>query len=435
MKIRFNYNRLRDICWAKTKWFERLGNTTKTKDGTNVFVDNDSSVLAIAHRDVVVSQKRFHVLPFADKITIICPQLDDRLGIYVIMDILPRLGIKPDILLTEGEESGKSTAEHFISTKKYNWVFSFDRMGTDVVCYQFEDDPTKKLLEENGFEVGLGSFSDISSLHQLGCKAFNFGVGYWGQHSLMSYVEIDDTKQMIRLFRKFWDKMKNTHLLHDSSMEKTKWGGYYSYGRWGGYKDYTTLGARKVYTGTDYGHNKELTDGNNGDFHQPYMQGRLTSFDDEEESDLDGIVLKWPAEDVMAILLAVQDHGLELEIIPSGISWSDVTIDMLKVLTTEKEVIYQAEMDAEEYREILYHSEYLPEEYLETFMWMRDNVWLPMDSVIYEGEELVSPVIPPTRLTKSADEDIVNRALAILKGKEQEKGTKSTEEATLETKL
>ena len=133
MKIRFNYDRLKNICWAKTKWFERFGETTKTKDGTNVFIDNGSNVLAIAHRDVVLSQRHFYVLPFDDKTTIVCPQLDDRLGIYVIMDILPRFGIKPDILLTEGEESGKSTADHFITTKKYNWAFSFDRMGTDVV--------------------------------------------------------------------------------------------------------------------------------------------------------------------------------------------------------------------------------------------------------------------------------------------------------------
>ena len=403
MNTRINYDRLKKFCWAKSKWFEKFGEVSRTKDGTNVFIDNGSNVLAIAHRDVVISDHRFCVIPFRDKTTIICPQLDDRLGIYVIMEILPRLGIKPDILLTEGEESGRSTAEYFLTERKYNWVFSFDRMGTDVVCYQYEDEPTKSLLKESGFEVGIGSFSDISSLSQLGCKAFNFGVGYWGQHSLMSYVEIDDTKWMIMLFKAFWDKMRDTYLPHDITMEKSvygSWGGYYDRGdwrRWANHGDYSTYGGRKVYTGEDYGHN-----GRHGDV-SDIDGSKLPWPDDEIEGD--GIALKWPADDVLAILLAIQDHGLELEIIPSGIEWSDVKTDMLKVLTTEKDVIFQAEMDAEEYREILYHSMYVPEDYIDTVMWMRDNVWLPTDCVICEGEELESPVAPPQKFIMPPKEE------------------------------
>ena len=39
--------------------------------------------------------------------------LDDRLGAYIILDLLPKLGINVDVLLTVGEEQGRSTANFF----------------------------------------------------------------------------------------------------------------------------------------------------------------------------------------------------------------------------------------------------------------------------------------------------------------------------------
>ncbi len=50
------------------------------------------------------------------------------------------MGINVDVLLTTGEEMGQSSAAYFDpGEKKYNWMFQFDRGGTDVVTYDYGD--------------------------------------------------------------------------------------------------------------------------------------------------------------------------------------------------------------------------------------------------------------------------------------------------------
>jgi hypothetical protein len=151
-------------------------------DNFYAYKDNGSNVLAVAHLDTVglAHERGCHFLDTEGGPVVYSRALDDRLGAYIILDLLPSLGITCDVLLTVGEESGRSTAEFFEppTGKDYNWMIEFDRGGTDVVMYQYEDRATTKLVEASGARVGDGIFSDIAYLEHLGIKGFNWGVGY-----------------------------------------------------------------------------------------------------------------------------------------------------------------------------------------------------------------------------------------------------------------
>lgn len=180
--------------------------------------DNGASVLAVAHLDTVVPGNRraphFADTPSGPRIT--SGALDDRLGAYVILSLLPELGITCDWLLTVGEESGQSTAGYFSPDKKYDWAIEFDRGGTDVVMYQYEDYDSVLAVEAAGAEVGSGSFSDISCLEHLGIKAFNWGVGYRGNyHSEAGYAYLNDTFTMVARYLRFHEQNAGTVMPHD----------------------------------------------------------------------------------------------------------------------------------------------------------------------------------------------------------------------------
>ncbi|MFO0822542.1 MAG: hypothetical protein U0792_05380 [Gemmataceae bacterium] len=145
-----------------------------------------------------------------------CPALDDRLGAYILIDLLPSLGVYFDLLLTDAEEQGRSTAAYFKPPRAYNWMFSFDRAGTDVVLYQYENRDLRELLQKNGFSVGLGSRSDIAYLGHLGCKGMNVGCGYHGAHRPTCHMILSETETMVSQFAAFWRLYAATPLPHRS---------------------------------------------------------------------------------------------------------------------------------------------------------------------------------------------------------------------------
>jgi hypothetical protein len=227
----FDADALEAICCADENgnFFAKYGDKTIDEGTFYYYKDNGSDILAVAHLDSVqdgrfcdvVETKRGQKIAFS-------PTLDDRLGAYVICELLPKLGIKTDILLTVGEESANSSAELFDTEKDYKWIFSFDREGTDVVMYGYKSQDMENLLKQCGFEVSSGSFSDICFLEHLGCKGFNFGVGYRNYHSKRAFVFLDDTFEMVARFMRFHDLNKDTHLKHTGS----PYGRHYRSGSW-----------------------------------------------------------------------------------------------------------------------------------------------------------------------------------------------------------
>lgn len=204
----FNFGEFCAIASRHETDFTEFGVVVKQGNGegsTYTFKDNSSTVLGIAHLDTVQRESRATLLHLGKERAIICPRLDDRLGVYIITKLLPRLGIACDWLLTTGEEVGASSAELFQTDKAYNWAFSFDRRGTDAVLYQFEHKALRRKLRKAGFRVGQGTFSDLSCL-DIGCSGINFGCGYYDEHSIHSYALLNETFYMVDKFVSFWKR-------------------------------------------------------------------------------------------------------------------------------------------------------------------------------------------------------------------------------------
>ncbi|NUS02009.1 MAG: hypothetical protein HOV97_05530 [Nonomuraea sp.] len=227
----FDRDALRRICEMSEADFAAEFTMTTTEVAQEApanfyhFRDNGSNVLAVAHLDTVglAHQRTAHFVQTEGGEVIFSRALDDRLGAYVILHLLPALGITHDFLLTVGEESGESTAAFFMPPegKDYEWMIEFDRGGTDVVMYQYEDQETIDLVRDAGARVGNGSFSDICYLEHLEVKGFNWGVGYRDYHGPRAHAFLDDTFTMVARYLAFHEENAGTYLPHDA---EDNWG-------------------------------------------------------------------------------------------------------------------------------------------------------------------------------------------------------------------
>jgi hypothetical protein len=220
--------------------FDRYEVAQPVPDDFFLFRDNGGSVLAVAHLDTVAygDERAARFVKTEGGEVVFSRALDDRLGAYIILDMLPKLGINVDILLTVGEESGRSTAAFFDmpAGKNYDWMIEFDRGGTDVVMYQYEDSKTIGLVKECGARVGDGIFSDISYLDHLEIKGFNWGVGYQDYHGPRAHAFLDDTFRMVDYFQVFYALNVGTRLPHYDiptqrgvSWPPSRYGAHYSF--------------------------------------------------------------------------------------------------------------------------------------------------------------------------------------------------------------
>jgi hypothetical protein len=138
-------------------------------------------------------------------------------------------------------------------------MFQFDRAGTDVVMYQFENPDMCDMLESMGFVVGLGSFSDIAWMDELGCKGFNFGTGYDDNHGRMSHMFIRETCAMVAKFVRFYRKYRDVYMEHIYSPNGigAGWSAYQGSGYSRGWPDEDTSdtawhgGQKYVYDATE----------------------------------------------------------------------------------------------------------------------------------------------------------------------------------------
>lgn len=200
----------------------------RAPDNFYFYKDNGSNILAVAHLDTVGHADdrtaRFVVTEGAGTV-VFSRALDDRLGAYIILELLPKLGLKYDILLTVGEESGQSTAEHFDPPKgkHYDYMIEFDRGGTDVVMYQYDDSEVRGMVKAAGARVGDGSFSDISYLGHLEIKGFNWGVGYQDYHGPRAHAFLDDTFAMVSRYLTFAEQNEGVYMPHDQVEDERPW--------------------------------------------------------------------------------------------------------------------------------------------------------------------------------------------------------------------
>jgi hypothetical protein len=219
----FSPDDLQRVCEAPaadfTAYAQRfdLPSEGKFEDRFFYYKDNGSNILGVAHLDTVQKDRStdyYTLRSTGQPVTVLSGALDDRLGAYIILEWLPRLGIRCDWLLTTDEESCHSTADEFTTDKQYRWMFSFDRGGQDVVMYHYETPGLVRMVNEVGGKVGTGSFSDICRLDHLGCKGLNWGCGMMDYHSLQGYAYLSHTRALVAQFVAFYERHRNEYLQH-----------------------------------------------------------------------------------------------------------------------------------------------------------------------------------------------------------------------------
>lgn len=231
----------------------KLGDTLRidTPDGPLVWVRRGAPVLGCVHLDWVDVPHRWGYDRKRGRVY--TPRLDDRAGVFILLDVLPAMGIHLDLLLTDNEETGRSTAKRFISwcdsvggpgrPTSYNWLAQFDRRGKDAVCYDYRHSSEwVDALKLAGFEVGWGSFSDIAALYDLGRCGVNVGVGYHHEHSTRCYGDLAEMAHNLDIFHRFYETMKDRAFPFSAGMRPTYDG--WSGGGWHGADDYDGIGYR-----------------------------------------------------------------------------------------------------------------------------------------------------------------------------------------------
>lgn len=201
-KLLTDMDKLKERCTAPISDFELLvrenprGKITQTADGPLLYLDRNADVLAVAHLDAVGNFPGFFHGLVENETWVFSPWLDDRLGVFLLLDVLPAIGLRYDILLCTNEEKGASTAYHFDPPKGKTWryLFELDRAGTDVVNYQYNCPPLSKALQEAGFPYPMrGSYTDIVELEHLDTAAFNVGVAYENAHTKWCRANLNET--------------------------------------------------------------------------------------------------------------------------------------------------------------------------------------------------------------------------------------------------
>jgi len=246
----FDQDALARICELPEREFAAMFNleTVETPskflpDGFYAYGDRGGSVLAVAHLDTVADAdlRRAAFLDTAAGPVIFSRALDDRLGAYVILDLLPKLGVVVDVLLTTGEEECMSTAEHFEPDYDYNWTIEFDRGGTDVVLYQYDCADLRDRITASGADVGMGSYSDVAVLDHLGVKGINWGVGYQDYHGPRAHAFLADTVAMVAKFLTFHERNMDEHLEHKDDDVYRSYGSGSTWGDGGWGEEYVDL--------------------------------------------------------------------------------------------------------------------------------------------------------------------------------------------------
>lgn len=227
VRAAFDQKSLRRICTMGEIDFAQYGQLVPVDapppEDFYIYCDRGADVLAVAHLDSVEQNNTCTVVNTQGGPVVFSGALDDRLGAYVILDMLPKLGVHCDVLLTTGEESGRSTAQYFTTDRRYNWLIQFDRGGTDVVMYDYETSELRDMVEATGADVGNGSYSDICMLEHLGCKGINWGVGYQDYHGPRAHAWLNDTFRMVAQFVTFHAQHSDTHMPHEMAVRDDPW--------------------------------------------------------------------------------------------------------------------------------------------------------------------------------------------------------------------
>ncbi len=201
-------------------------------------INNNAKVLLVAHMDTVQTPG----LTSATTGT----GFDDRLGVFLAHKLTQKYPNLFDMLITDYEESGASTAEYFKPVHDYNYIIGLDRAGDDYVDYgEACDDFHKDFKAATGIKKSWGSFSDICYMGEVSCSKINLGIGVFNSHSRMSGYK---PKECISNIASMLDFVR-AHDKHYAKGDGERWATP-TKGSWGKYSHYSA----------DYGYNDSYSD-------------------------------------------------------------------------------------------------------------------------------------------------------------------------------
>lgn len=213
----------------------QLGYKAKAKDGF-VFARGDIPVMLVAHMDTVhiAPPKNIWFSYDMDKITSNEGiGGDDRCGVYIIMEILKKTKLRPNILFVEDEEIGGIGSRKFITRYRednldLDYIIEIDRRGKDdSVFYDLDNDDFEDYVNSFGFITSWGSYTDICEL----CPHFkvagvNLSSGYYNPHTKSEYVVISEMIDIKNKVIKMLKEYKNKDYRHKWEWKENMCSGY-----------------------------------------------------------------------------------------------------------------------------------------------------------------------------------------------------------------
>lgn len=132
---------------------------------------------------------------------------DDRCGVYIILELLKNH--HPSVLFCEDEEKSCLGTKKFINSDyicdldKLNYFIEIDRGQYDDCLKKYRKDVVfydttnlefqNKVLEFTGYDLGIGSSTDIKHLTaKTGIASFNISCGYFDEHSKKEYIVLEE---------------------------------------------------------------------------------------------------------------------------------------------------------------------------------------------------------------------------------------------------
>jgi hypothetical protein len=275
---------LTDVLTADRWWFGQFGESLINDLPTRhlIYQDNGANILGVGHIDTVEDHRSANTeATIAAHETAMKlarfqqtgPQLDDRLGVWALLSVLPE-HMKFDMLLTDNEEIGMSTALDFEPPggKRYNWIFELDRRGDGCVLYQYGSKKWNRELQQAGLRIDKGSFSDIGYLDHLGVQAVNIGIGYDHEHTLACDWDVDVTRSQLQKLVNFYSRNKDKRYAY--SRHRSNFVGTRSWASRINGTLHKPVTSSKLYTAGD---EPKL----------PYWRGSYWDIEEEEEAGLD----------------------------------------------------------------------------------------------------------------------------------------------------
>ena len=183
-------------------------------------IQRNSPILMVAHVDTVLQVDGR--APVLDGNRLFHPGMDNRMGVYLGLEVIPAMNLHVDLLLTTDEEQGASTSALVRTRKRYKWIFSFDRKGDDVVCYQYDNPELYRILTDSGFSVGQGSYSCITEMEHMECCGINFGCGMADYHSDSAYCDLLQLTQQLQRFSQFYGQYADLWFPHTPAGQQSR---------------------------------------------------------------------------------------------------------------------------------------------------------------------------------------------------------------------